>query len=285
LPHLVESLRLHVELKTLTNLADCEEHVGQLVAAQEHWVQARDRAGVEGNEKVRDAAASKLVALEKRMPRLILKLAPGSPSAVEVIRDGTALGAISLGLPLPTDPGDHVLVLRAQGHADATTHVALAEAQEQEVVLTVGPVNPEAWVPLVPKAGDGGSPASGVSEHKGLGTQRVLAITAASAGGAGLVLGTIFGVAALTSWGSAESECGSGCLPNAPAQTERSHALTYATVSTVGFVAGGILAAGGVALWLTAPSSKEGGPPTGSSPVSGVAVVPGLGGLILRGAF
>ena len=44
LPHLLESLRLDVTLKTLTNLADCEEHLGKLVDAQKHWVLARDRA-------------------------------------------------------------------------------------------------------------------------------------------------------------------------------------------------------------------------------------------------
>src|ERR1700678_3422003 len=50
LPHLLEALRLDLQLKTLTNLADCEEHLGKLVDAQKHWVAARDRAGVEGNE-------------------------------------------------------------------------------------------------------------------------------------------------------------------------------------------------------------------------------------------
>ena len=67
--------------------------------------------GVEGNEKLRAAAEDKLSALEKRMPSLIIKLAPGSPSGAEVLRDGTELGAISLGLALPTDPGPHTLIV------------------------------------------------------------------------------------------------------------------------------------------------------------------------------
>jgi hypothetical protein len=279
MPHLLESLRLYVELKTLTNLADCEEHLEKLVDAQKHWVQARERAAAEGNDKLRDAAASKLLALEKRMPRLTLKLAPGAPPAVEVIRDGTALGPISLGLALPTDPGDHTIVVRAKGHADAITHVGLAEAEEQEVLVTVGPEVAE------PPPEEGRGVAAGVPPHRAPDTRHIVALAAGSAGGVSLIVGAIFGVATIKTWGNAEADCASGCLSNSPPQTERSHALTYATVSTTGFVAGGALVVAGAALWLTAPSSQESTRPTGISGLSSLALVPTWGGFAVRGAF
>jgi hypothetical protein len=280
LPHLLESLRLHAELETLAHLAASEEHLLKFVDARTHWVEAEERAALEGNLKLRDAAASELALLEKRTPRLALKLAPGSPSTVEVLRDGTVLGSISPGLPLPTDPGDHTIVVRAKGHADASTHVALAEGEEQQVVLNVGP---EVAEPDAPARGASVAPAS-ADPHR-LGAQRIVAVAAASAGGASLVLGTIFGVAALTTWGNAEADCSAGCAPNSMPQTERSHALTDATVSTAGFVAGGVLVALGAALWLSAPSSQESARPTGTRGVSGVALVPAWGGLAIVGAF
>jgi hypothetical protein len=282
LPHLLESLRLGVELKTLTNLADCEEHLDRLVDAQKHWVMARDRAAAEGNDKLREAAASKLAALEARMPRLTLKVAPvtPAPASIEVSRDGTTLGPISLGLPLPTDPGEHVLVVRAKGHADATTQVTLAEGEQKELTLSVGPE--VATPPEAPFVG----PGSAQNAHHGLGTQRTAALAVMGAGGVGLVLGTIFGVEAITAWGNAETDCGTGCASNSPAQTEKSHASTDATVSTATFVVGGALLVGGIALWFTAPSSKEATSPSpapASAPV--VSIVPGLGGVSIRGAF
>jgi hypothetical protein len=278
LPHLLESLRLDVQLKTLTNLADCEEHVGKLVDAQKHWVLARDRAGVEGNSKLRAAAEDRLSALEKRMPRLTIRLAPGSPANAEVMRDGTMLGAISLGIGLPTDPGPHTLIVQAKGHADASTEVTLGEAELKEVVVIAGPeVVGSLAGPLANTASEGGG------THSSLGTQRTVAIVSASVGGAGLIMGTILGVSAISSWGSAETDCNQGCssLPTSKAQTERSQALTYATVSTVGFIAGGVLLAGGAALWLTAPPKKEA---PGPAPAS-VALVPGPGGIALLGVF
>jgi hypothetical protein len=280
LPHLLESLRLDVTLKTLTNLADCEEHLDKLVDAQKHWVLARDRAGVEGNEKLRAAAEAKLTALEKRMPRLIIKLAPGSPPGAEVLRDGTALGAISLGLALPTDPGPHTLIVRAKGHADASTSVTLGEAEQKDVVVSAGLKEAIATPPSETVS------AEGEVMHQGLGTQRTVAVVAASVGGAGVILGAVLGGLAISSWGTAESDCPNGCSATSNAQTERTHALTFATGSTIGFIAGGVLVVGGAALWLTAPPRKEapGSVPAGAAQV-GVAIVPGPLGVSLRGVF
>jgi hypothetical protein len=115
-----------------------------------------------------------------------------------------------------------------------------------------------------------------------LGTQRTVAAVTMGAGGASFVLGTIFGVAAITAWGNAETTCGRGCSSTSPAQTEKSHATTDATVSTVGFVAGSVLLVGGIAIWFTAPGPKASTP---SAPPPAVAVVPGVGRLSVVGRF
>jgi len=100
-------------------------------------------------------------------------------------------------------------------------------------------------------------------------------------------LGTVFGVSASSKWSSAQSNCGTGCGPNAPAQGERTDAQNAATLSTIMFAVGGAGLAGALVLWLTAPNGAE----TSPTPTSGVHVnlLPTIGagnaGMILKGAF
>jgi hypothetical protein len=221
-----------------------------------------------------DAGGARAVTVEKRPPRLTVRLAAGSPAGAEVARDGTVLGGISLGIALPVDPGAHTLVVRAPGHADASTLVTLREGEDREVVVTAGPEASAA--PIAPaRATSEVAPQS--PERRGLGVQREIAIVALAAGGASLLVGTVSGVSALLSWGNAESACNKGCSATSPAEGDRNAALTASTISDIGFVASGVLVVSGVALWLTSPAGAEGAPK--------VAIVPGLSGFSLQGAF
>jgi hypothetical protein len=133
-----------------------------------------------------------------------------------------------------------------------------------------------------PAPAPGATPPVAAGEHPNLGlsTQRKLAIAALSAGGAGFILGTIMGVATISTWTVAESECGNGCSATSNAQTEKAHATTEAAVSTASFIAGSVLLAGGIALWLTEPSKETTAPPQPS-----VGLAPGWGGLTILGRF
>src|SRR5258708_39818945 len=93
LPHFEESVRLDRQPKALVNLADCEEKLGKLAAAQAHFVEARDLAN--GLEALRNVAEQHLTALDKKMPRLVIRVAKGAPPDTAVIRDGVKLGTIS----------------------------------------------------------------------------------------------------------------------------------------------------------------------------------------------
>jgi hypothetical protein len=90
----------------------------------------------------------------------------------------------------------------------------------------------------------------------GLGPQKTLAIVAGGAGVVGLAVGTIFGLKMSSEWSQAQTDCGTGCGPNAPAQAERNDAHSAGNVATVAFIAGGALVAAGAVLWLTAPSGN-----------------------------
>jgi hypothetical protein len=81
-----------------------------------------------------------------------------------------------------------------------------------------------------------------------------MAVVSGGVGVVGVALGAVFGAIASAKWSQAKSDCGAGCAPDAPAQSEKSSASTLATLSTVGFVVGGAGLAGGVVLWFVAPS-------------------------------
>jgi len=134
-PKLEESLRLDPALGTLVNLASCEEQLGHTATAWQHWRSAADQ--LPSGDKRRATAVSRAGALEKMLPRLTIALASEAPADAEVKRDGVRLGRASLGLPLPVDPGRHLVVISAPGR-EPREYEATLKAKESQT-LTVEP--------------------------------------------------------------------------------------------------------------------------------------------------
>src|SRR6266508_1627496 len=135
LPHFVESVRLDRQPKALMNLADCEEKLGKLAAAQTHFVEARDLARGQGLDQLKSYADQHLQALEKRMPKLLVRLAKDAPADTIVLRDGVELGRVSLNASLPADPGQHRVIAREK-NLERRYDVTLAEAETKEIEVT-----------------------------------------------------------------------------------------------------------------------------------------------------
>ena len=135
-PKFAESQRLDPQPGTLANLAVCEEKSGAIASA---WTHARDAAEQLGSGDERVPPLRALIArVEKRMPKLMIKLAPGSPKGTKVTRDGVELGAASLGEALPVDPGAHAITTSAPGYASTTVSVTVAEGASKEVEVSPG---------------------------------------------------------------------------------------------------------------------------------------------------
>ncbi|MES1187569.1 MAG: hypothetical protein ABUL60_27370 [Myxococcales bacterium] len=266
LPHLVESLRLDPKLKTTINLADCEEKLGMLVEAQSHWLMARDRAGREGDDRVKQEAEQRLSSLGTRMPRLNIQFAPGVPADAQVYRDEVLLGRVSLGTALPTNPGEHKISVRAPGHEDSKYSVKLSERDSKTLTVDVGAVSktppkpaPEAVAAPAVAPVDSSTPQTApvaatapaphdtpepVQASGSAGTvQRVFG---AVVGGLGLAS---FGVSGLF-WRKASNDI--KVEPNG-----RKLAQDDLLITNVGLVAGSVLVTGGIVLLLTAPSSSS----------------------------
>jgi len=268
LPHFVESLRLDPKLKTTINLADCEEKLGMLVEAQSHWIMARDRAGREGDDRVKQEAEQRVASLGTRMPRLNIQFAPGVPADAQVYRDEVMLGRVSLGTALPTNPGEHKISVRAPGHDDSKYTVKLSERDNKTLTVDVGPLGKSppkplpdasagvAATPSVPPSAAPGSP-SAPSGATSPGPQDVPPSESGSAGTVQRVFGAVVGGLGLASfgvsglfWRKASSDV--KVEPNG-----RKLAQDDLLITNVGLVAGSVLVTGGIVLLLTAPSGPS----------------------------
>lgn len=257
--HFVESERLDAQPKTLLNLAACEAQLGDLVAAQKHAVEGRDLARQRSNAELTNLAEEQLAALDKRMPKLIIRLAPGAPEGTNVSRDGTELGAVSLGVALPANPGKHVVVAKADGYAQKRFEVVLAEGAQQAIDVAPGykvaSPAPQALAQGLPGAEP--SPPAGGATVSTWTARKTIGVVLAGAGLVGVGVGSVFGLMAIgkNNDSNANGLCDStGCDPTG--KQLRYDARSYATISTIAFGAGLAALAGGVVLWATAPAAS-----------------------------
>lgn len=138
---LAEVERLDSKLPTLLELAECTESAGKLVEAEALWAAARDRAKKDEKPQSRARAESRLAAVQRRVARLTLQLAPHASPGAQVLLDDVALDPASLGGALPVNPGEHVVVVKLAGRDDAKYPVKLGDGQSQSLSIAVGPAS------------------------------------------------------------------------------------------------------------------------------------------------
>jgi hypothetical protein len=252
LPHLLESFRLDPKLKTLINLADCEEHVGKLVDARAHWAGAREQAARENTAPVRSEAERRVADLDARTPKLRIFVGPSAPAAARVEEDGAPLDRSTLGAPTPTDPGRHVLVVRADGYEPGRYEVILNAAEQRELVVDVGATI--AITATAPPETRSASPTSGPERGAPM---RVAGLVTAGVGVVGVGVGAYFGLDAIQKKSAAncpQNECD---LRNGGDPARQQAAMQSGRLSTIFFVAGAAVTAAGVTLWLVAPRTPR----------------------------
>src|SRR5262249_36684522 len=113
-PKFKASLDLEVKLGTRLALAACLEKIGRNASA---WAQFRDAAAMASRMGAAEAPREKYAldhaaALEGKLDKMTIQAPPG----VTVKRDGELVPAVSLGSPIPTDPGPHEVTASAEGY-------------------------------------------------------------------------------------------------------------------------------------------------------------------------
>jgi hypothetical protein len=177
-------------------------------------------------------------------------------SDVDVRVDGKVFRAI-LGTSLPLDPGVHTIEAVAPRKKAWSTSIDARPGVESTVQIPT--LEDEPLQPVAPPEQATPAPVAKATtppEAPRGSTRRAAAVVVGGVGLAGLAVGSVFGVLAITKERSARDVC-----PDAACRTQdgvgaHDAARTDAAISTVAFVAGAALTAGGVALLLTAPNDS-----------------------------
>jgi hypothetical protein len=250
------SQQLDPALGTLLRLADCYDRVGKTASA---WTSFRDAASLAGsrNEGERQRIASeRAVDLEKRMPKVELKMDPRTrPSGLEIRLNGANIPAASWDTPLPVDPGKQKIDATAPGRVPWSATIDILPGPGSHPIevpaLTVKPADS----PRLSTAPASGSEQDGSSRGT---TQRTIGYALGGVAVVGAGLGAFFGYRAYQVNQSSLGQCRTADVNACTSDGAelRSSARHWATESTLAFVAAGTLALGGAVLILSAKSSE-----------------------------
>src|SRR6187402_1988589 len=121
------------------HIASCEEKLGRLVTALGGYQLAFADADSVGEDFKAEVQAA-VTRLEANIPKLVIVRGTGAEAA-EIQLDGVALGASSVGIPVPLDPGPHTVSAKAPGALPFSQTVTIAENEQKsvDVALTAEP--------------------------------------------------------------------------------------------------------------------------------------------------
>ena len=260
-----ESLELNPQaIGTLMNVALCDEKLGRIASAVEHFAEARDRAK-EGNlpDYVAEAEAH-ITKLKDDVPKVTIRFLGVRPEGTRVLIGDHVIPPVRYekGEPVPVDPGELVVVVSAPGRLAYETKLMIGKKEEKTIE-----------VPELKK---------GVTVKSS--SRRTVGLITTIAGGTFFVTGAVLGLYARSEY---NKNFDSGCdavdgdiVCDAKEQSETERARTIGNVGTVVGAVGLVATGVGLYLWLTAP--KE---PTERKVTLVPSVTPQSAGLTAVGRF
>lgn len=233
---------------------------GHLVAAQESYNRILREGAPPGSPpafvKAVEDARKEVDEVSSRIAQVVVQVTGADNPTVTL--DDQPFSNAALGVKRPVDPGDHVVKATAPGYKPGEAHFNVVEAGDANASIELQK-DPNAVVAPPPGAnpGQGGATEPPPDTTSGGGsTQKTLGYAALGVGAAGVVVGSIFGVLAISAHGSLADSCQNGtCDPSKDGDVSSYH--TKGLVSTIGFIVGGVGLAGGAVLILTAPKSHS----------------------------
>jgi hypothetical protein len=188
-PAIGESYRLDPRPGALFTLAECEARRGHVATAFTRYgdylslfegLAPDKRARQQGRDRI---AREQRAALGPKVPEVTLVLPPGAPRGTVVRRDDVELAEPALGVPLPVDPGEHVVTVQSPGRAAAEQRFAIALGEKKQVALALG-------APVAP-VGPVASPVAVAPPRAEIDWRLPAGITGIGVAAAGLVLGVL----------------------------------------------------------------------------------------------
>ena len=260
-----ESQRLDPQLGTLVHLADCYAKLGKTASA---WALFKEAAEIatQRNDWRQELARSRVAELEPNVCKLTIRPDPGAPEGLEITSNGSAIGRTLFGSPIPVDPGEYLLVARANGFEDWSRKVAITADTPSTLVeippltakpsATADPPQPASALPLV-KTVDAMQILPAPLPQDSRAFRRSLGYVLGAVGVAGIGVGVGFGIAkeAKQSDRDSANACSTNtsctALDKIKVDQLTSEARTRAIVANVGFVVGGVALATGAILVIT----------------------------------
>jgi hypothetical protein len=277
-PKLAESYRLDPGTGTLTALAVCHEHIGEVATAWNEFTEVASSAQRQGRADREAFARQHIAALEPNLSRLTIQVTGDAAliPKLQVRRDSVVVAQPAWGTAVPVDPGDHIIEATAPDKQTWTAHVTIApDADKKEVVVPLlvdvaPPTQPadETPSPIAP-------PTPPIApERRAPLPLRPIGLAVGGAGVASLAIATFFGASAIAKSSDAKKHCSSSPCSDSSAVSENQAAKSDALISDVTVLAGIAALGAGAYLYLTAPKD-----PSTSSPAREARwrVVPSFG--------
>ena len=231
-----ESERLSPAGGTLLNLAVCHEKEGRTATAWAEYGQARVIAVRDQRDDRLELIDERMKALEPQLSKLVIDVgAAADVPGAEITVDERVVRRPAWGTQMPVDPGEHVVEAHAPAKKVWRAHVNVGAAADVQTVgvpaweddgVVVAPVT------LVAPIATADMP-SRPSSH----ANRNVALVAAGTGLAGLAVGTVFGIRAITKHADSVDACTiNPCSSTSVALNDS--AKTAADVSTIAFAVG-----------------------------------------------
>lgn len=271
-PKLEESNHLERAVGTEYNLAVCYELSRRFASARRVYAKVVSFATQSGKLTTANDASERTKALDKIVPRLVLKTARQPPS-LRVWCDDEEIPASSLAKPVELDPGVHQVWATADGFKKIELSVTLAEGETKEIPLELEPSTGGA-----PKAETTPPDRSERTTESGGIPWRWIGLGTAAAGVVGVGVGLAFGASAKSARDDSGCREARFCPDEASADKLRG-AKSDAEASTAFVLIGGVLVAAGATMYFLAPSRS------GASVAVSVATSPHATGLRLDGRF
>jgi hypothetical protein len=240
-PKFAESERLDPAAGTVINLADCEEHLGHLARSWQLWREAVERLGAD--DVRRPAVAARAEAIDRRVPRLTIKHGRNVPPGTTIRRDDDELATRLVDVPVPVDPGEHVVLVDCEGFITGRYVIHLSEGAHETVAVEVGPPVPAAPAPRVAPRAES--------------SPRWIGFALLGVGALGAGIGTVTGLAAIDRKDVEEKNCFPEKVCTPAGADAASEGRTLALTSTIGFVAAAVAIAGGVFFIVRSAGSRR----------------------------
>jgi hypothetical protein len=195
-----------------------------------------------------DIARAQVTKLKPSVPMLTLVLPEQAPSDTFVTRNGVVLKSAALGLPLPVDPGEYVIVTHVPGAPERELRVSLALGETKTLTLALPESTSQPSGARANTSEESKRPRSVPSEQPAAAAPpagRSAAYIAGGVGAAGIVLGSITGVLVLSKKSTVRDNCRNHDC-NETGLSAANSAQKLALISDVGFgvgIAGAALAA------------------------------------------